>query len=105
MSADPVLRCEIRRARNGWILKVEHPAFEAGEPDEVVYEEKYDDEVECFAAFLRSLNDEFGPSTSRYSPKRVYVQVERGDKYEDGADADDSGGQAGARPGCGEIPP
>lgn len=87
MSAEPVLRCELRRARNGWILKVERPAFGDGEPDEVVYESSHDDEVECFADFLRSLNDELGPSTSRYSPKRVYVQVEPGDKYEDGRDA------------------
>jgi hypothetical protein len=93
MRADTVLRCEIRRARNGWILKVEHPSFEAGEPDEVVYEEKHDDEVECFADFLRSLNDEFGPSTSRYSPKRIYVQIEPGDKHGDSENSGDTGGQ------------
>jgi hypothetical protein len=54
-----------------------------------VYEERHDDEVECFADFLRSLNDELGPSTSRYSSKRVYVKVAPGDKYGDAADAGD----------------
>lgn len=93
MSADPVLRCEIRRARNGWILKVERPSVVDGEPNEVVHEERHDDEVECFANFLRSLNDEFGPSTSRYSPKRVCVRVEPGDKCGDGQDAGEVDGQ------------
>lgn len=31
---------------------------------------------------LRHLLDHYGPSTSRYSPKRIYVLVEPGDKYE-----------------------
>ena len=83
MSADPVMRFEIRRARNGWILKVEEPKPKGDEADEVVYEEKYDDEVECFADFLRALEEEFGPSTSRYSPKRIYIRIEPGDKFEE----------------------
>ena len=94
MSSDIALHCEIRRARNGWILKVERPASGDGEPDEIVHEEKYEDEVECFADFLRSLNDEIGPSTSRHSPKRIYVQVEPGDKYGDGRPAGDSSGRS-----------
>ena len=40
------------------------------------------------------MNDEFGPSTSRYSPKRIYIQVEPGDKYGDGADPGHTGGKA-----------
>ena len=92
MSTDPVLRCEIRRASNGWILKVEHPSVGDDEPDEIVYEEKFDDEIECFADFLRTLDDELGPSTSRYSPKRVYIQVRPGDKHEDFIDSPDDSG-------------
>jgi hypothetical protein len=83
MSADPVMRFEIRPARNGWILKVEESQSKGGEAAEVVYEEKYDDEVECFADFLRTLEEEFGPSTNRYSPKRIYIRIEPGDKFED----------------------
>lgn len=83
MSKPWYMRFEIRRARNGWILRVEHPSFEEGEPDEAVCQEKYDDEVECFADFLDAINEEFGPSTGRYSPKRICIRVEPGDKYED----------------------
>ncbi len=83
MSTSPVMRVEIRKARNGWILRVERPSLEDGEADEVVFEEKYDDEVECFAEFLRTLDEELGPPTSRYSPKRIYIRTEPGDKFED----------------------
>jgi len=89
MGTDPVLRCEIRRARNGWVLRVGHPSAEDDEPDEIVHEEKYDDEIDCFADFLGTLAEELGPSTSRYSPKRIYIQVRPGDKYEDAMDPHD----------------
>ena len=92
MSGEPVLRCEIRRARNGWILKVERPSFEDGEPDEVVCEERHEDEIECFSDFLWALNEELGPSTSRYSPKRICIRVEPGDKCEDAAGGNVSAG-------------
>jgi len=88
MSADPVLRVEIRRARNGWILRIEEPSSEGDEADELVYEEKYDDEVECFADFLRTLDEELGPSTSRYSSKRIAIRIEPGDKFEDLSNSD-----------------
>jgi hypothetical protein len=74
---------DIRRAKNGCILKFIHSAEGTSEMEEVVFQEKYDDEVECFADFLRLLNEEYGPSTSRYSPKRIYITVESGDKYEE----------------------
>jgi hypothetical protein len=51
---------EIRKARNGYILKA---SGREGTTEEVVCQEKYDDEVECFADFLRYLNEEYGPST------------------------------------------
>jgi hypothetical protein len=82
MSTDPVMRFEIRNAQNGWILEVETPPSEGGEANEVVCQERHEDAVECFADFLRVLNEEFGPSTSRYSPKRIFIRVEPGDKHE-----------------------
>ena len=82
MNINPLMRFEIRRAKNGWILKAEQPSSEANTVDEVVCQEEYgDDDIECFADFLRVINEEFGPSTSRYSPKRIYVRVEPGDNY------------------------
>lgn len=75
------MKFEIRRATNGAILRVETDAPEAA-TDEVVYQEWEEDEIEAFADFLRHLLDHYGPTTSRYSAKRIYVVVEPGDKYE-----------------------
>jgi hypothetical protein len=66
---------EIRRARNGLILKVEEP-LDNERPPEIVCQKRYDDEADGFADFLRDLNDEFGPSASRYSPKRISIRVD-----------------------------
>ena len=76
------MRFEIRHATNGWILKAAAPSSEGVEVYEVVCQEKYDNEIECFADFLRVRVEEFGPSTSRYSPKRIYIRVEPGDKHD-----------------------
>jgi hypothetical protein len=73
---------EIKRAENGAILKV-NSGIQNDETEEIVYQEKYDDEIECFADFLRYLEEHYGPSTSRYSEKRIYIEVRPGDKFED----------------------
>lgn len=73
------MKFELRTARNGVILRVEDGESDG---DEVVYQETEDDEIEAFAEFLRFLVDHYGPMTSRYSPKRIFVIVEPGDKYE-----------------------
>jgi len=66
---------EIRNAGNGLILKVIDNENKDNVEEEIVYQEKYDDEVECFADFLRYLEEQYGPSTSRYSEKRIYIQT------------------------------
>ncbi len=76
---------KVRRARNGLVLEVEEPLEDERSP-EIVYQEQYDDEVDGFADFLRYLNNEFGPSTGRYSSKRISIRVEPGDKYETSGD-------------------
>jgi hypothetical protein len=38
------------------------------------------DETEAFAYLLRILNEAYGPSTGRYSPKRIFIKIEPGDK-------------------------
>lgn len=38
----------------------------------------------AFADMLRHLITEFGPADSRYSPERLFVIIEPGDKHEDG---------------------
>lgn len=77
------MQFDIRRVKNGCILKVTHTLDEGCETDEVVYQEKHDDKVDCFAEFLWYLSEEYGPSTGRHSPKRIYIRVEPGDKFEE----------------------
>lgn len=72
---------KMKRAKNGWFLETEDGVIVYQEPiNEASFE---NDEVERFADFLRAIDIEFGPSTSRYSPKRIRIVVEPGDKYED----------------------
>lgn len=73
------MKFEIKRAKNGILLSVH---FTDGEFEELVYQEVEENEVEAFANFLRVLDEHYGPSTSRYSPKRIYVRMEPGDKFE-----------------------
>ena len=73
---------EIRSVKNGLILKAVDKNSDSSEAEEIVYQEKYDDEVECFANFLRYLDEQYGPTTSRYSEKRIYIDVRPGDKFE-----------------------
>jgi hypothetical protein len=79
------VKFEIRRVCNGAVLRIEpqHPDDEA---EEIVYQGSESDEVEPFADFLRCLLDHYGPSTSRYSPKRIHILVEPGDKWEQSAE-------------------
>ena len=74
------MKCEIRRAQNGVVLRIEAEGDEPAE--EIVYQESEGQEIEAFADFLRTINDHYGPSTHRYSPQRIHVLVEPGDKYE-----------------------
>lgn len=74
------MKFEIRRVTNGAILRVETDAPDTP-PDEVVYQEREEDEIEAFAEFLRHLLEHYGPVTSRYSPKRIHIVVEPGDKF------------------------
>ena len=73
------MKFEVRRACNGAILRVIGDPEKDGR-EEVVYQETEDDEIEAFADFLRHLVDNYGPATSRYSPKRIHVVVEPGEK-------------------------
>jgi hypothetical protein len=75
------VKFEIRSVKNGAVLRVE-PDYPDAEVEEIVYQESETDEIEAFADFLRFLDEHYGPATSRYSPKRIHVTVEPGDKYE-----------------------
>jgi len=93
------MKFEIRRVQNGAVLRVESEGEDSGE--EIVYQEQEDYEIEAFADFLRHLVDHYGPTTSRYSPKRISIRVEPGDKYEPAAQATALSSDGEAAPGTG----
>ena len=74
------MKFEIKRHKNGFVLTKED------EVDGLVYQETETEEgePEAFAAFLWLLIDEYGPQEckSRYSPKRLHVEIRPGDKCE-----------------------
>jgi hypothetical protein len=76
------MKFEIRRTKNGAILRVEHDNPE-GETEEICYQETEHADIEAFADFLRFLDEHYGPTTGRYSPKRIYIVVKPGDKHPD----------------------
>lgn len=75
------MKFEIRRVRNGAVLRVE-PEIPDEEAKEIVYQETETGEIEAFADFLRLLLEDYGPTTSRYSPRRIRIVIEPGDKFE-----------------------
>ena len=77
------MKFELRRVMNGVVLRVEHDADDGTGVEDIVYQERDGDEVDAFAEFLGLIAENFGPSASRYSPKRIRITVEPGDKYED----------------------
>jgi len=70
---------EVEYAKNGSVVKVTGPN---GEADTYTFQECEGHEIEAFAELLWAILDNYGPSTSRYSPKRIYIEVRPGDKYE-----------------------
>jgi hypothetical protein len=80
------MKAEIRRVRNGVLLRVE-PDEGGDGAEEYVYQETEFGGTEAFAEFLRLLLNEYGPASSRYSPQRIHVIVEPGDKYEPPGDS------------------
>jgi len=81
------MKIEIRAVRNGAVLRVE-PEQPGDEAEEFVYQETDSAEIEAFADFLRLVLDHYGPTSNRYSPKRIHILVQPGDKHER---PDDSG--------------
>lgn len=71
----PIYR--IRTTHNGYI-------FEDSDGEFWTFEHQHDDnsEVEAFADLLRSVSELIGPTTGRYSEKRIYIRVGPGDKSE-----------------------
>lgn len=71
----------LEQARNGWILRdkqdqeLEHVyVFSEGGTEK--------ESIESFARLLWLVTDLCAPTTSRYSPHRIKITIEPGDKYE-----------------------
>lgn len=83
------MKLEIQSAGNGWIVTCKTGSPE--DQDEIMVFEGADNcevdpnqDVDKFADLLWYVSAQMGPSTGRYSPKRIKISVEPGDKYEDG---------------------
>lgn len=74
----------IHSCENGWLIEHEYPWEENERTDLYVFQgyEELED-VEACADMLRMVNELVGPTTSRYSEKRVHVSTEPGDKFGD----------------------
>lgn len=66
----------IKRVENGWTVK------DVSIDKEYVYAIE-DSEVQSFKEVLYDLDDIIGPTTSRYSKERIYIEIRQGDKHED----------------------
>jgi len=80
------MKITIEMAANGWLIRTQSD-FPEDMPETFVYShaDSFDDtdEVKAFAQVLWRVNDLIGPTTSRYSKARIYVEVKPGDKHED----------------------
>ena len=83
------MNIEIVRAENGYFIKRWTPAGESitgeAETDGIVFENLEEDEggeVEAFVRLCWFLDEEIGPTTTKYSAKRVAIGVEAGEDYE-----------------------
>lgn len=79
------MQLKLIMALNGWIVEYQEDESEPVKRQVFSYSDSADDveEVKAFAHLLWSLTDLIGPSTSRYSKARVYIEVKPGDKHDD----------------------
>lgn len=70
------MKYEMKRQKNGWLFKAED------EDQGIVCREDFENEHEAWKYFLYEILETYGPTDNRYSPKRVRVVIEAGDKYE-----------------------
>ena len=83
------MKVTIETAVNGWLIRTESD-FPEDRSELYVYShsDSMDDteEVNAFARVLWCLNDLIGPTTSRHSKARVYIEVKPCDKHDDYTD-------------------
>lgn len=72
---------KITSVDNGHMIEVTDDVNE--EPTILVAREDDEDETSSFVSFLNDILNRFGPSTGRYSEKRIRIVVLPGDKRDD----------------------
>ena len=77
------LRFEIKEVSNGILVEAKYLHDDDATGEQLVCQFIEDDEIEAFAAFLRLLDEHYGPMSSRYSKERIYIVVAPGDKHPD----------------------
>lgn len=76
---------KIKRVDNGYVIK--HIVESKVVSNQVVEFAASDDgEVEAMQYLLWLVNEAIGPATTRYSGKRISIQLVPGDKFEDGSE-------------------
>lgn len=83
------MKIEIEHAKNGWLIRAVYSESEqedAQESDYWVFNHNDDEksEAEAFASLLWHVKELMGPQDSRYSKHRVMVDIQPGDKSNDG---------------------
>lgn len=88
------MKLTIELVANGWMLTDESDpempkkhVFEDTGSGSLVNADR--ESLEAFRRLLWSINDLLGPSTSRYSKDRIYIELKPGDKHEDYKDEDE----------------
>ena len=79
------MKITIEMAANGWLIRTQ-PDHPEDRSETYVYSHADSfndtDEVKAFAEVLWRINDLIGPTTSRHSVARIYVEVKPGDNYQ-----------------------
>lgn len=71
------MKLTIEKVSNGWIV---HDDMEPETPMMLVFEESADTETASFARLLDYILEQLGPSNSRHSKERIYIEIRPGDK-------------------------
>ena len=73
---------KLSKCQNGYLIETYNNDSES-DKEVYVIEEDFKDEIEVFKDVLNTINFQVGPSTNKYSPKIIKIEIESGDCYEE----------------------
>jgi len=72
-----------RRIKNGIVLERRYFDFDGtSQTEEIVYQDDFS-EVEAFASFLQTINEEYGPAYNKWGAKNIYISIDPGKNFND----------------------